>query len=212
MGFFDRIERAASTGFEALRGAIGGFAGGLLDFGESAATAILREAIPQAIPQLAGALVQRLPGGAPTTIAFGGISPTVVAPTPFAAGVPFPMPDVTPLLPPIGVTEPSRMPLNLALPGGAQVSQPGALEQGLNWLFGTPSGGVTPMPTNGVQLWNPTATSIRPARVIVVSHPQTGAPVFFGHLGRPLLWSRDLSAARRVDRLARRARRVRRGR
>jgi hypothetical protein len=64
-----------------------------------------------------------------------------------------------------------------------------------------------------IQLFRPSAsTGIRPARVVVVPHPVTGAPVFFGNLGRPLLWSRDLSAARKVDRLARRARRVKRGR
>jgi hypothetical protein len=117
------------------------------------------------------------------------------------------------------------MAANLALPGGASLVPAaagaagiaGRIITGLGTLGGLSElgeffgGGEDPMATAGA-LFRPTATTIRPARVVVVPHPQTGAPTFFGHLGRPLLFSRDLSAARRVDRLARRARRVKRGR
>ena len=47
--------------------------------------------------------------------------------------------------------------------------------------------------------------SLRPARVVVIPNPLTGEPTFFGNLGKPLLFSRDLSAAKKVARLARRA-------
>ncbi len=50
--------------------------------------------------------------------------------------------------------------------------------------------------------------NIRPARLVIVPHPETGEPVFFGNLGKPLLFSRDMSAARRVRKLAARARRA----
>ena len=58
------------------------------------------------------------------------------------------------------------------------------------------------------QFFRPTATSIRPVSLIQVTHPQTGAPVFFKHAGRPILFSGDLRAAKMVHRLARRARRA----
>lgn len=61
-------------------------------------------------------------------------------------------------------------------------------------------------------MFRPTASTMRPASVVVIPHPETGAPTFFGNLGKPLLFSRDLSAARKVNRLARRARRARGGR
>ena len=51
-----------------------------------------------------------------------------------------------------------------------------------------------------------------PARLVSIPHPETGEPVFFGHLGKPLLFSRDMSAARKVNKLAARARRVSRKR
>ena len=52
------------------------------------------------------------------------------------------------------------------------------------------------------------SSGIRPARLVIVPHPETGEPVFFGNLGKPLLFSRDMSAARRVRKLAGRARRA----
>lgn len=87
----------------------------------------------------------------------------------------------------------------MALPGGAPV--PSALDvPGLGTLC------------RGTSPFVPTMAGMRPARVFALPNPATGAVTFFGHLGRPLLFSRDMSAARKVDKLARRARRTRRGR
>lgn len=53
-------------------------------------------------------------------------------------------------------------------------------------------------------LFKPTKTSgrARPASVVAVADPVTGEPVWFGHLGRPMLWSRDLRGARSMKKLA----------
>ncbi len=48
--------------------------------------------------------------------------------------------------------------------------------------------------------------SVRPIPLVMVNNPQTGAPVFYKHAGRPILFSSDFAAARKVSRLARRAR------
>lgn len=48
----------------------------------------------------------------------------------------------------------------------------------------------------------------RAASVVIVPNPATGAPTFFGHLGKPVLFSGDLSACKRVERAAVRASRA----
>lgn len=55
--------------------------------------------------------------------------------------------------------------------------------------------------TGGEALFRQTARVT--AQRFAVPHPVTGQPVFFGPLGRPLLFSGDLSAARRVSKVAR---------
>lgn len=52
----------------------------------------------------------------------------------------------------------------------------------------------------------------RAVPLIMVPNPVTGAPTFFKHAGRPILFSGDLIACKRVARLASRARRVSRKR
>lgn len=208
MGFFDRIERVVSTGLDVLGDVAAGIGGGLLDIGQRVGGQVI-EQLPGAI---LGGLVPR--AAAPTrrggTVFTPTGAPTTRVPEPFIA--PSVSRSAFSLLP----VEATMQGGNFALPGGAPVQSglgvdigTGLIERGFNFFFGTGEEGA---PMNGMTLFRPTATSIRPARVIVVPHPQTGAPTFFGHLGRPLLFSRDLSAARRVDRLARRARRVKRGR
>lgn len=224
MGFFDRIERSISTGLGVLGDVAAGIGGGLIDIGQQVGG--------QIIEQLPGAILGGiLPGPAPPrqTVFTPTGAPTTRVPEPFIAPrVPrsaFIPPGVTPIM-----QEDPVMPAALALPGGAPIAAglaplAGAAGRvipriltGLGTLGGLSElgeffggGEEAAMATAGA-LFRPTATTIRPARVVVVPHPQTGAPTFFGHLGRPLLFSRDLSAARRVDRLARRARRVKRGR
>ncbi len=46
------------------------------------------------------------------------------------------------------------------------------------------------------------------AQTFVVPNPATGRPTWFKPAGRPVLWSGDLSAARRVKKVAARARRA----
>ncbi|MCI0582610.1 MAG: hypothetical protein L0227_06890, partial [Chloroflexi bacterium] len=62
----------------------------------------------------------------------------------------------------------------------------------------------------GGALGEPFATAMggRRAKTFVVSHPDTGRPVWFRPAGRPLLWSSDFSSARRVRKLAARAART----
>ena len=112
-----------------------------------------------------------------------------------------------------------------ALPGGAPIQLAGfgdfgssliggLAQQFLPSLFGGggPATGVQTAMAGEVQLFRPTLTSIRPNPLVMVRHPQTGAPVFFKHAGRPILFSGDLRAAKLVRRLARRARRATGGR
>lgn len=46
------------------------------------------------------------------------------------------------------------------------------------------------------------------AKIFMIGNPVSGKATWFGPLGRPLLWSRDLSTCKRVKRIARRARRA----
>jgi hypothetical protein len=58
-------------------------------------------------------------------------------------------------------------------------------------------------------LFTPTRTSARPSSLVIVTNPVTGKPTFFKHAGRPILFSGDLRAAKRVQKIARRAARKR---
>jgi hypothetical protein len=205
--FLERLGSGVSSIGGFLGDVAAGIGGGLVDIGGQVLGGVVQQ-LPEAI------LGGLLPQPAPATVFTGTGAPTTRFPgTLIAGGAGFPV-------------DPARLVrggtfqvANVALPGGAPIGEAGlgtelgigAIERGFNFLFGGGGGGGA-VANGAVQLFRPTATSIRPARVIVVPHPQTGAPIFFGHLGRPLLFSRDLSAARRVDRLARRARRVKRGR
>ncbi len=64
------------------------------------------------------------------------------------------------------------------------------------------SGGCPP-------LFQPNRVGVRPIPLIMVPNPVTGAPTFFKHAGRPILFSGDLRASKLVNRIARRARRKR---
>jgi len=63
--------------------------------------------------------------------------------------------------------------------------------------------------TGGTPFFLPSrAVGNRPRSLIMVPNPSTGAPTFFKHAGRPILFSGDLRAAKLVNRIARRARRA----
>lgn len=65
----------------------------------------------------------------------------------------------------------------------------------------------------GGRLFKQTMSGIRANTVVMVRHPQTTEPVFFRHVGRPILFSGDFATARRVDKIAKKAKKaVRRGR
>ncbi len=71
---------------------------------------------------------------------------------------------------------------------------------------------VSPFQAQGTacpQFFAPGGMTARPVSLIMVPNPATGKPTFYRHAGRPILFSGDLQVAKRVDRLARRARRSR---
>lgn len=57
---------------------------------------------------------------------------------------------------------------------------------------------------NGGELFGATQERVRPLRSVPVEGPD-GKLYWFGYLGKPVLWAGDLSAARRVQRVASRA-------
>jgi len=62
--------------------------------------------------------------------------------------------------------------------------------------------------TQGTPFFLPARTSSStPRSLIIVPNPSTGAPVFFKHAGRPILFSGDFRAAKLVRKLASRAKR-----
>lgn len=64
----------------------------------------------------------------------------------------------------------------------------------------------------GGKLFKNTYSGIRANTVVMVRHPNSGEPVFFRHVGKPILFSGDFATARRVDRIAKKAKKSRRGR
>jgi hypothetical protein len=61
----------------------------------------------------------------------------------------------------------------------------------------------------GGQFFRATAAGASPISLVMLPNPVTGKPTFFKHAGRPILFSGDLTAAKRVNKLASRARRKR---
>ena len=108
--------------------------------------------------------------------------------------------------------------------GTGGLGVPGAIGT-LGGIFGGPAralpspvdmfGGGTPVPQEapmapmdfGGGLFQPTQLSARPLPLIMASNPVTGRITFWKHVGRPILFSGDLATCKRVNRIARRARR-----
>lgn len=61
----------------------------------------------------------------------------------------------------------------------------------------------------GTAFFRATASGARPLPLVMIPNPVTGAPTFFKSAGRPVLFSSDFSAAKKVAKLASRARRKR---
>lgn len=87
--------------------------------------------------------------------------------------------------------EVTPMPVPTAMPGGAAIAGR--------------SGPCLP----GNELFRAGAT-VTPVREFTVMHPVTGRPIVYRNMGRPILYSGDLSACKRVQKAARRAARGRR--
>lgn len=83
--------------------------------------------------------------------------------------------------------------------GAGSVLAGAGIGAGLEALFGG-NGGCPSSPFTA-------GGSTMRASTFVVPHPETGRPTWFRPAGRPILWSSDLSACRRVRKVAGRARR-----
>jgi hypothetical protein len=210
MGFFDSMKSFGSGALDVL----GGIGRGL--------GTLVEAAIPVLGPPLlnlgAQFVAQKIgvPGGAqgrPTLGPSAGIPPHLMRPAVRTT------PSQVPFLP-----APARFPTTAAgrfqtvsLPGGFNVpSFPSD-------RFDPTLGGFTTAGFDlpGVDIVNPFqaqgagacptlfrgTSGARPIPLITVPNPMTGAPVFYKHAGRPVLFSSDFAAARKVGRLARRARR-----
>lgn len=96
-----------------------------------------------------------------------------------------------PLLPALGTAG------RLALP---------TIRSALPTLGGVAAGGLAGLlgGGNGGELFATSPERVRPMRSVPVEGPD-GRLYWFGYLGKPVLWGGDLSAARRVQRVARRA-------
>lgn len=178
---------------------------------------IFKDFAEAAIPALASRAARKLEGAPRTGRA---VQPPVVMPGRVGAG---PGAFVMPPLPGgrVGINpnpNPNRLPsflnpgvnMAIAMPGGAPLRQANVLG-GLGSVIG---GGLGALALTGggscPSLFRPSSSSVRPASLVIAEHPETGAPVFFKNAGRPILFSSDLSAAKRVNKLAMRARRGRR--
>ena len=117
----------------------------------------------------------------------------------------------------------AQMPTPVALPGGALVPQVlralpsvgggavgGAVTEGLMALFG--GGGMVGPGASPGTIFRVQGERLVPRRTFEIMNPSTGRTVFYRNMGRPILWSGDLSACKRVNKAASRARRRRGGR
>ena len=80
------------------------------------------------------------------------------------------------------------------MPGGAPAGSAIAQAAGSLAVCGAPTTPFRAGSASGVRTQN-----------FISCNPVTGAPVWFGKKGRPLLWSDDLAACKRVKRVASRA-------
>ena len=98
-----------------------------------------------------------------------------------------------------------------ALPGGALQVAPAALDlPGLQVPF-TGQTLQSPLVSNqSVMMRSPFRPTMAgaAAQIFVAENPVSGKATWFGPLGRPILWSRDLTTCKRVRKIGARARRA----
>jgi hypothetical protein len=165
---------------------------------------------PAAIPQVPYAQINPMPTAinipaGPRRPAISGPAMTTRAPSTF-----------TPL--PLGGA-PAMPGIPAALPGGAPAGL-GDIAQQI-WNFpGVPGlmqpsvpavpSGPTMVPGQG--FFRAGVTGARALSTVIVQNPATGQLVWYRNMGRPILWAGDLSACKRVKRVASKARRYSRPR
>lgn len=69
---------------------------------------------------------------------------------------------------------------------------------------GSRGGGII----NAPQVFSPTSAGYRAKQFFAVPHPSTGNLTWYRSAGKPILWSGDLRACKRVNKVASRARRA----
>lgn len=113
--------------------------------------------------------------------------------------------------PPIGSWIPPTAPMGAPqyVPSVRPVSLPGTLMRTLPQVLGGVALGELAEEAagwfggGGGAFFAPATGRARPMRTIVQMHPETGAPHWWEHRGRPIAYTSDLSAARRLARCAR---------
>jgi len=210
MGFFDSIKGFGTSVFETLGRGVEAV---LPSFIEAGAQALFSNVFPTQQPAGSQVFAQRRPALGPTSPLLlppstrrfpdtRGFDPT---PTPFRG-------EFVPAILPGGSSAMPHFPsdrLGGVTQAGFQLAQGSALD-----LFDIP-GIDLQLPfradarTGGTPFFLPSRTvGNRPRSLIMVPNPSTGAPTFFKHAGRPILFSGDLRAAKLVNKIARRARRA----
>lgn len=104
---------------------------------------------------------------------------------------------------------------NVALPGGALLGQvlrqiPGVIGgTALGLQYGGNGGGAVAEAPFGGTIFRQTPAGLRARSLVEVVNPYTGKKSWYRNVGRPILFSGDLRACRRVRKIAGRARRAR---
>lgn len=205
MGFFDTI---AGVGRSIIGGIGAVLETGIEVLGPPIATAFAQSLVGQILP---GASLPRTAGP-------GGFAPAQFRPQQFGFPQAIPTAPIRQALPflPQPALDPRRFQQVSHFPSGGVV--PGVSPASFSLGGATPVGFDLPfidiVPQGGGATLGALTAPFRPtmagasANTFVVPNPVTGRPTWFRPAGRPLIWSADLVAVRRVRKLAARAHRV----
>jgi len=220
-GAVEAFRQPGRTEIPGIGGAIGGFFG---DVGESILGDVLSQGSPFPGGGIGGDIARRqalIPGAAPGTF-LGGAQ--LGRPLAFQLTQAQPTEIIRPASVgespgPAGTTEvPQMAGINAAaLPGGALIA-PLLRQLGTGALVGAGFGGAqallgggggdVELPFGG-SIFRTTMSGVRARSLVEVVNPATGRKTWFRNVGRPILFSGDLRACKRVNKVAARARRSR---